>query len=296
MIKLAPICLFTYRRLDETQRTIAALQRNFLAAQSELFIFSDGWKSDVDKERIVAVRRYLKQITGFKQVSIFESNDNRGLANSIITGVTKIIEEYGKVIVLEDDLITSPNFLNFMNQGLDFYLDNDRIFSISGFTFDLPILKNESSDFYYGYRASSWGWATWRDRWRQVDWEVKDYQVFVKSRSLRNKFRRGGSDLPRMLQNQMKGKIDSWAIRWCYQEFKNDQLTVFPSKSKVESIGIGSMATHTKRTNRFSTVLDVSNKEIFTFNDKILLNKVILKEYKYRYSLFLRVLDRFILK
>lgn len=290
---LSPICLFTYNRLEETKKTIAALQQNFLASESELFIFSDGWKSEEGRKIIEEVRVFLKTIKGFKKITIFESPINKGLANSIISGVTKIIEEHGKIIVLEDDLITSPNFLDFMNQALDFYENNERIFSISGFSLNLPSLKDEKNDYYVGYRASSWGWGTWKKEWKGVDWQVKDYINFIQSKELKKKFKRGGSDLPRMLKNQMNGTIDSWAIRWCYQEFKNDQFTLFPIKSKVESIGFGSLATHTKKTTRFNTNLDRTNQRRFLFDNNIEINKILIRENKRKFSLWSRVLDRF---
>ena len=142
MKEIAPICLFTYNRLEETIQTVAALKNNFLANKSELFIFSDGAKNKNVEQKIKQVRKYLKTITGFKNITIYESSKNKGLANSIIDGVTKIIETYGKIIVLEDDLVTSPNFLNFMNQALEFYHYNNRIYSVSGYTLNLPSLKN----------------------------------------------------------------------------------------------------------------------------------------------------------
>lgn len=290
---LAPICLFTYNRLDEIRETIKALQNNYFASQSELFVFSDGWKNYNDREKVISVRDFLKTITGFKKVYIIESELNKGLANSIISGVTGIFNEHEKVIILEDDLITSPNFLNFMNQSLTFYEKKSQIFSITGYSMDLPSLNSETKDYYLGYRASSWGWATWKNRWSEIDWEVKNYENFKKSFQLKNTFRRGGNDLPRMLHHQMTGKIDSWAIRWCFHQFERDQLTVFPTKSKVKSIGFGQNATHTKKTNRFDTTLDTSNKVIFKFDNELIINKKLVKEFKVKFSLYRRLLDRF---
>ena len=290
-IMLAPICLFTYNRLNETQQTVFALQKNFLAHESELFIFSDGPKNEESVYKVNQVRSFIKNITGFKSVTIFESKRNKGLANSIIQGVTKIIEKYSKVIVLEDDLITSPNFLDFMNQALDFYHNNSNIFSISGYTMNLPTLKGYSKDFYLGYRASSWGWATWNNRWVNVDWGLKDYKEFLNNSEQIIAFRRGGSDMPQMLKSQMNGKIDSWAIRWCYNQFKKDQLTVFASSSKIQSIGFGENATHTKKTKRFDTEIDKSEKINFNFNSKIELNKNLIREFRNKFSFINRLKD-----
>ena len=156
------ICLFTYNRAFETRQTIEALKLNFLAPFSQLFIFSDGPKNESDAEKVGEVRNYIRSIDGFKTVEIIESTINKGLANSIIEGVTQIIDKYEKVIVLEDDLVTTPNFLDFMNQALCFYNGKNNIFSISGFTMDLPSLAACKQDFYFSQRVSSWGWATWK--------------------------------------------------------------------------------------------------------------------------------------
>lgn len=292
-MELAPICLFTYNRLEETKQTIAALKKNNLAAESELFIFSDAGKNKNAQEKVLKVRAYLKTISGFKKIEIVEAPENKGLANSIITGVTQVVNTYGKVIVLEDDLITTPNFLDFMNKALFFYKQNEKIYSISGYSMDLPSLKNYSKDYYLGYRASSWGWATWKEKWQDVDWDVKDYNTFKSSFLMKKKFNRGGSDLSRMLKNQMNGKIDSWAIRWCYHQFKKDMFTVFAAKSKVSSIGFGADATHTKDTKRFDTLLDNENQREFIFSNDIVLDKKLVKDFKHKFSIILRLKDRF---
>ena len=165
--KLAPICLFTFNRLEETKQTVEALQNNFLACESDLFIFSDGPKNELTKDKVIAVREFLMTIHGFKSITIFESKFNKGLANSIIDGVSQIINEFGKVIVLEDDLVTTPNFLDFMNQGLEHFKNNQRIYSISGF---VPLIKNPHDfDFFLHERSYPWGWATWNQEWSQVD-------------------------------------------------------------------------------------------------------------------------------
>jgi hypothetical protein len=289
---LAPICLFTYNRPVEIRKTIEGLQRNFLASSSELFIFSDGSKNESDISKIKEVRNYIKLIKGFKSVEIINSNVNKGLANSVIDGVTKIIETYGKVIVLEDDLIVSPNFLNFLNQSLDFYYTNNRIFSISGYTMNLPSLTTYQKDYYLGYRASSWGWGTWIDRWQDVDWKVLDYNSFKWNPIKQLKFMRGGSDMPLMLHKQMKGQIDSWAIRWCYHQFRQNQFTIFPSKSKVMSIGFGENATHTKKTKRFITSLDSSDQNIFQFDQKPVIDVHVERDFKAKFSFSQRILNK----
>ena len=234
-MNLSPIVLFTYRRIPE--ETIESLLQNNLAKESELFIYSDGYKSDADKNDVLEVREYLKTIDGFKNIKIVESPYNKGLANSIIGGVTEVINKYGKVIVLEDDLIVSTDFLEYMNNALDFYKNDQRIWSISGYGPQLPCLKNYNKDLYLSPRGSSWGWATWKDRWNSVDWDVKDFDKLKYNKEMRKKFELGGDDMYRMLELQMLGKIDSWAIRWCFSQFLQNKYTVYPVKSKVVNDG-----------------------------------------------------------
>lgn len=265
---------------------------NDLTGDSDLFIFSDGPKDGMSGSEIDEVRKYLKTIEGFKSVTIYCSETNKGLASSVISGVTKIMNEFERVIVLEDDLITSPNFLCFMNEALDFYEHDASIFSISGYTMDLPSLKGRESDYYIGLRASSWGWGTWIRSWQDIDWEIQDYKTFKRSFLEKTKFNKGGSDLTRMLEKQMSGKIDSWAVRWCYNQYRRNQFTIFPSISKVESIGIGENATHTKTTRRFDTKLDNSNKKHFEFDAPAKMSVQLIKEFKSKFSVYNRLIDK----
>lgn len=293
---LAPICLFVYNRPKETELTLNALKENYLASESELYIFCDGPKNLENRSNVEKVRLLVNQIKGFRKTEIEENKKNLGLANSIISGVTQIIKQYGKVIVLEDDLVTSPNFLNFMNQALNFYESYPQIHSIGGYSLNLKSVLDLRYDNYFGRRASSWGWATWKDRWEQTDWEVKDFNKFRYNPIERYRFNRGGSDMSRMLINQQKGKIDSWAIRWCYSQFKSNQLTVFPKISKIQNIGIGSNSTHTKRGKRFKNILSDNNETLFNFDPIAKLDENIDKEFysffSYRQRLFNKLIGQ----
>jgi hypothetical protein len=168
---LAPICLFTYNRLAETELTVMALKNNYLAEYSDLIIFSDSAKSEEQVQSVLEIRRFIKEITGFKTVQIIESKVNKGLANSIISGVNQIFKEYEKVIVMEDDLETHPNFLNFMNNSLEFYSHDKNIQSINGFS---PHVKKSDKNVYFQQRPFPWGWATWNDRWSPNIFEKKE--------------------------------------------------------------------------------------------------------------------------
>jgi hypothetical protein len=236
---LAPIILFTYRRIPKD--TIESLLQNNLAIQSELFIYSDGFRSEAEKKDVLEVRKYLKTINGFKGVKILEALQNKGLANSVIDGVSEIINKYGKVIVLEDDLIVSNDFLEYMNDALEYYKDDKKIWSISGYGPNLPCLEDYDKDLYLSPRASSWGWASWKDRWESIDWNVKDFENLKHDKKMRKQFELGGDDMYKMLALQMLGKIDSWAIRWCFSQFMQAKYTIYPTKSKIINNGFNDL-------------------------------------------------------
>ena len=231
----APVIIFCYRR--KIDKLINSLLKNKEAKETELFIFSDGFKSDIDKKDVINVRESLKKISGFKLIHIIESGRNKGLANSIIEGTTKVIDKVGKTIVLEDDLIVSPHFLNFMNKSLNLYQNKKNIWSISGYSPVIPKLDKYKNEVYLSLRSSSWGWATWVDRWKKVDWSIDDFKVLKKNKEKIKSFEQGGNDLFKMLELQYLGKIDSWAIRWCYSQFKNSSYSVTPKISMIQNNG-----------------------------------------------------------
>ncbi|GAA0486560.1 glycosyltransferase [Salinibacillus aidingensis] len=240
----APIILFVYNRPENTLKTLEALKNNNLAQESELYIYSDGPKKHEDLKKVEEVRNIINDIKGFKSVYIYCYEENQGLANSVINGVTKVFKNYDKVIVLEDDLLTSKNFLTFINEALNFYKFDNDIWSISGYTPNLSFPDSYQSNIYVSPRASSWGWGTWKDRWKLIDWDIKDYHEFKNNGKSRRLFNYAGNDLSPMLDDQIKGIIDSWAIRWCYNQFKLNKLTVYPRQSFVVNIGFDNDATH----------------------------------------------------
>ncbi|RZK16317.1 MAG: glycosyltransferase [Flavobacterium sp.] len=287
-MNLAPVLIFSYKRLSCLRESISSLKANPLAFQTDLYIFSDGWKTDLERESVEDVRKYIENLRGFKKVTLKKSDHNKGLAASIIDGVSEILKEKGRVIVLEDDLVVSPNFLNYMNAALSTYEENRKVFSISGYTFPVLVPPNYNSDVYFTQRASSWGWATWSDRWLNIDWEVKSYNAFANNKKERKAFNKMGSDLATMLDKQMNGIINSWAIRWCYHQFKMSSYSVYPVVSKVRNIGFGAEATHTfDYFNRFETLLDTSGRTEFNFVEPQL-NKTLLKQFANRYSVSTR--------
>lgn len=260
-MELAPILLFVYNRPGHAKKTIDALKTNNLANQSELFIFSDGPKNSHEIANVDAVRNYIREIDGFKMVKIFEAEKNKGLANSIISGVNKLFDNFEKLIVLEDDLETSVNFIEYMNDALNVYKNSYDIWSISGYNPPIIIPESYEEQVYLSYRASSWGWATWKDRWKKNDWEIKDFRNFSKNKTQIEQFNRGGLDMFSMLRDQMDGKLDSWAIRWCYNQFKNNSFCIYPVKSKVRNIGTDASGIHCGVRKKYDVKIDTGEKK-----------------------------------
>lgn len=243
----APIILFVYNRLEHTKKTVAALQKNQLASESILYVFADGPKlsaTEEQKQKVWDVQKYVLEITGFKDVIVETSLQNKGLANSVIYGVTKVINQHGKVIVVEDDIVTHPFFLQYMNDSLDAFYQRKDIFMIGGYNYNIKFPRYYKDDIYIVHRSCSWGWATWQDRWTKADWDVCDFELMCNSPSLQAVFNRGGGDMFPMLKAQMNGEIDSWAIRWDYCMYKNNALCVHPVKSFCYNSGFDGSGVH----------------------------------------------------
>lgn len=239
----APIALFVYNRPLHTRQTVAALQKNKLASESDLIIFSDAPKRPEAAAAVGEVREYIKAITGFRSVNIVERDRNLGLANSIIDGVTRLCQEYGRVIVLEDDLVTSPFFLEYMNTALARYQNEEQVMQISGYMF--PISVAAATDAVFLPLTTSWGWATWQRAWQHLDPAAMGHGVLKDNVDMRHKFNLdGGYDYFGMLKQQMQGRIDSWAIRWYLSVWMRGGLTLFPLKTLVENIGLDGSGTH----------------------------------------------------
>lgn len=251
----APVIVFVYNRPEHTIQTIQALAKNSLAQKTDLVIFSDASKGASDRQSVTEVRAFISTVPAsgsFRSVRIYEAESNRGLAGSVIAGVTRVIDETGRVIVLEDDHVTTPDFLTFMNDALVRYESDQRVWSISGYCPPITLPADYLRSVFFTYRGSSWGYATWKDRWDQVDWTVNDYHSFRRNWTARKRFNRGGRDMAQMLDRQMEGAIDSWAIRWCYAQSKLDALTVYPVRSLVQNIGLDGSGTHSGFASQYS--------------------------------------------
>ena len=243
----APIVVFVYNRPRHTKNLLLSLSSCRYANNSDLYIFSDAPKSDKSKEDVVLVRNIIadkKWKDKFKSVVVFESSVNKGLAKSIIDGVSLVIKKYGRVVVIEDDNIVSYDFLDFMNRALDYYYNIDKIGYIGGYTVPIHIPEDYHYDVFTMGRGSSYAWATWNKYWECIDWEVSDYKLFRKNKVLCKKFNEYGPDRVRLLDSQMRGKIDSWAIRFSYSMFKMGKLAILPTKTRVQNIGFDGTGVH----------------------------------------------------
>jgi hypothetical protein len=289
MNKLSPIVLFVYNRLEHTRQTLQALQQNLLAKESELFIYSDGGKDSSSWEQVNQVRSYLRSVEGFKQVTIIERDTNWGLAKNIINGVTEIVNLFSKVIVLEDDIVTSPSFLDYMNKALDFYEEKKKVWHVSGWNY--PIEVNIKQDTFAWRMMNCWGWATWADRWTYYK---KTPQELLESFSPYEKYRFDldgvGGFWSQVVKNE-SGAMDTWAIFWYATIFQNDGICINPMRSFVENIGFDGSGTNTGFRDYYAQSLNTKTEISFTEelqeqSEVVARIKIFLLQNKREFSLF----------
>ncbi|MGR3809232.1 sugar transferase [Jiulongibacter sp. NS-SX5] len=292
----SPIALFCFNRPDHLEKTIISLKKNDLVAESELFIFSDGPRegNSNDAEKVSEVREQISKVSGFKRVQVFESPVNKGLASSVIEGVSLILRSHKSVIVLEDDILVTRDFLKFMNESFEAYKSRKDILSVSGYSLGLEDVQG-AEELNMVKRASSWGWGTWKDKWFGVDWELKSYNSFISDKNEIYKFLDGGRDLMPMLMKQRKGLIDSWAVRWSYHHYLLDGYCVVPKYSKVRNIGTDGSGTNFNfiRTTRYDT--NLHEEHILKFDVDLKPNKFVTNYIRNRFSpsLLRRVINYF---
>lgn len=251
--KNAPIALFTYNRPSHTQQTVEALLQNELASESDLIIFSDGAKNAQDQTNVNEVRHYLRTISGFSTVSIVERSTNYGLGPSIIKGVTDVVNKFGRIIVLEDDLLTSPYFLRFMNDALELYHDKESVISIHGYV--IPTVEDLPTTFFIR-GADCWGWATWERGWALFEENGSKLLNELKKQKLTKLFDFDGAyRYTRMLKDQIIGNNSSWAVRWYASAFLQNRLTLYPGSSLIRHIGRDGSGTHACVDNKFEVIL-----------------------------------------
>jgi len=241
-MSLAPIVLFAYNRPEHLRLVVEALAKNEEAAASDLFVYSDAPKDALNRDRVAETRLYIKGIKGFGSVTVVERDENWGLANNIIDGVTSVVNKYGKLIVLEDDLITSPYFLRFMNEALDLYEAEEDVVSIHGYIY--PMKKHLPETFFIK-GADCWGWATWKRGWDLFNPNGEELWRELQEKKLTKAFDFNHSyPYCKMLRRQIRAENNSWAIRWYASAFLKNKLTLYPGRSLVNQIGVDGSGTH----------------------------------------------------
>lgn len=249
----APITLFVYSRPDHTRATIEALRANQLAQSSDLIIYADAARSAEKQAAVQEVRDILQTVDGFRSVTIHHRLHNYGLANSIIQGVTEVLENHDRIIVVEDDMVTSPYFLTYMNEALERFAEEEQVISIHGYVYPVQQALPEA---FFLRGADCWGWATWRRGWALFNPNGQELLEQLKQRRLLKAFDYNGRyGYSKMLEGQIQGLNDSWAVRWHASAFLADKLTLYPGRSLVHNIGNDASGTHCGGSSTFDSYL-----------------------------------------
>lgn len=282
MNDLAPVAVFCYERLDHLKETIKKLEQCTLAKDTELFVISDGAKKNNNKE-VSEVRSFSHTIKGFKKVTIWESEVNNGLSNAIVMGVSEILKSFDRVIVLEDDLQVSKDFLLYINNALDYYKEDSKVFSICGYK--LPFKNKELFKPLNGVHAvprfGCWGWGIWKDRFDKVEWNITNINELLGDKKQIKQLTRAGEDLLWSLKDEVVGfKSSTWSYRMNYALHKSNSYTIYPNVSKVRNIGSDGTGVHKDKTDKFDVFLDETTEICdYTYSS----NQAIDKLY-YRYA------------
>lgn len=291
-MNFAPIIIFAFHRLHSLEKCVRLLLDNDEAHMSDLYVYVDGARSyeEGEESSVSYVRKFVKSIKGFHSLHYVFSDIHKGLAPSVIDGVSKVINQYGKAIVVEDDLMVSSNFLAFMNKGLECYECNKRVFSICGYSNKVICPKDYNYNTYFCTRSSSWGWGTWKDRWNSVDWNLADWDAHKANAKEFNKW--GGSDCWKLLNDWHNGRNSSWAIRFSYAQFLHNSLSLFPLISKVCNNGLDGRGTHFQRWSRFKSDFDIAGDKDFRFPVEYTINKSLYKQVLSYHSISIRLWSR----
>lgn len=293
MKDLAPIGVSTYSRVNHLKQTIEALQKNTLAKESEIYIFSDAPQKG-DEEIVAKVREYIHTIDEFKKVYIIERDTNSRIINNR-SGIRELLDKYGRMIYLEEDIVTAPGFLQFMNDALRYYENDQRILNISGYTPPINATKYCADDFFVLPRFNAWGFGIWKDRYETIiPISKKEFSNFLHNRQDVIRFLAGGEDMLKLLLSDVVGRIDALDVKAMYRQFCNNQFTVYPRQSLVRNIGHDGTGIHCRKTTKFDVIL--WNKTHFEFNKNIKLNTIIMKLHqRFRTLGFLSKMKKFII-
>lgn len=272
----SPIALFVYNRPAHIRQTVEALQKNTLSKDSDLIIYSDAPKIPAAAAAVREVREYIKTISGFRSVRIVERDKNWGLANSIIDGVTSVVNEHGRIIVLEDDLVTSPYFLKYMNDALDVYEDEEKVMQISGYVFPADVTWLPET--FFLRIGSSWGWATWKRSWRHFEKNPKKLLSEYTDQTINYFNLDGAHNFWEQVVQNVRDVINTWAIFWYASMLQKGGLCLHPKYSMVSNIGHDDTGIHCGQSDTFTVQL--SSKPITYFERNLVENPLALKRTK----------------
>jgi hypothetical protein len=260
-MNLAPVALFVYNRISHTQLAVSALLNNQEACDTDLYIFSDGPKNLSDNENVNSLRKYLTTIVGFKSITIIEQEKNKGLANSIIDGVTLVVNKFEKIIVLEDDIVVSEQFLAYMNTALSLYSDYSEVASIHAYIY--PV-SDSIPNLFFLKGADCWGWATWKRAWDYFEPNGELLKDKLISEKLVSAFNFDDTyPFFKMLENQIDGTNNSWAIRWHASCYLNNLYTLYPGNPLITNIGFDNSGTHCGTDNFYNSKIVKVNLDNF---------------------------------
>lgn len=293
-MNLAPIGLSVYTRIEHLKKTIYALQNNHLASESLLYVFSDGPKPG-DEVKVQEIRNYIKRAKGFKHIEIFERKSNNRVFNNR-NGIKTLLDEYGKMIYLEEDILTAPNFLKFINNGLHLFEDRHDIFAICGYSPPVDFSGFYNHPTYLSPRFSAWGFGIWKSTFEQIVYDRNEFKVFLSNTKNIKQLSKNGKDLPSLLKRDANGEIDALDVKIFYTQLKYNLFTIAPTISLTNNIGHDGTGTHCGKTNKFDAVLPTDPYDIL-FDENICINKTIVQMlYEFRNSiappLSTRILNR----
>ena len=249
--ELSPIALFVYRRPEHTRATIAALAECPEAARSDLVVYSDGPQSDEQRTAVEATRAIVRSAKGFRSIRLVERPENIGLFQNIVRGLHQVFSSGQGAIVVEDDIEVFPDFLAYMNAGLDHYARNPQVFSVTGYLYPVQLAHPNDSDSFLFPRFCCWGWATWASRWKQIEWEVPSRSSFLGSRESFWSFWRASNDLPEIMLDLIDRKNDSWSILFNYWQILHNGHCAYPTRTHARNIGFDGSGTHAGRKEKF---------------------------------------------
>ena len=278
MQNLAPIALFVYNRPEHTRRTLKFLQANYLAEESRLYIFADAAKTPAEDGKVQQVQDIISNIDGFKAVKIIKAKQNLGLAQSIISGVTDLVNTYGKVIVFEDDLLSSPYTLRYFNTALDKYQNQTKLMHISAYMYPLAAADDLPETFIYR-AVHSWGWATWKRAWENFNPDIDSLMAQFDAKKINEFSIERKMNFWKQINEFKRGKNNSWAIRWYASVFLNGGLCLNPSKSLINNIGHDGTGVHSNIENMYD--VQISQKPVQFFPNEIVENPIAYQQIKH---------------